>query len=184
MKDSSLKTAMIRRARPFGALAHGLLVAGAAAAQTSPTPLAPVNVTASATVQAPMSATLAQNLHFGSFIAEKGGTIDLDAITNLRSASGPSLLTSNAGYRGQINLVGSPGATFSVSLPATVQLVMTGTQETMSLAPSHSVTEANGGAVLNSSGNGTFYIGGRLTVSATQAPGNYQGNSPVTVTYP
>lgn len=181
MNQTSLKTHPRRALRPL--LITAALLVGAGASHADSTALPPVNVQASATVQAPMTASLAANLAFGTFTAERAGSVTLDPNTGTRTSStnGPSLLNSGIS-RGQVNLSGAPETSFQVSLPATVDLVATGTGQKMTLTTATSLTGSTG--QLNNTGTGAFYIGGNLAVALNQAPGTYTANIAVTVSYP
>lgn len=180
MNQTSLKTTPRRALRPM-LIAAALLTGTGLSIAADPIALPPVNVQASATVQAPLTAGLAANLAFGSFTAERAGTVSIDASTGNRTSNGPSLLSSGVS-RGQINLTGAPETSFQVSLPATVDLVATGTTQKMPLAIKTSLTNSAG--QLNNTGTGAFFIGGDLTVALNQAPGTYTANIAVTVSYP
>ena len=142
------------------------------------------DVSASATLVRTLAVSSSTGLSFGTIAPSSAvGTVVI-APDGARSATGGvTLLTANVGSAGAVNLVGSASLAYTVSMPTSVTLTAAGGGgQTMTL--SALTTNLTGGAgTLGSTGNGTFNIGGTLTVAANQAVASYAGIVPVTVTW-
>ncbi|XHS78934.1 DUF4402 domain-containing protein [Burkholderiaceae bacterium UC74_6] len=122
-------------------------------------------------------------LSFGSFAAGMGGTITVNAV-GARSKSGNVVLASGGvASAAQFLLTGTPGATYTITLPSDGTVVLSNGGSTMAL---NSFVSTPSGANIPLGGGGTqiISVGATLTVSAAQAPGNYTGSFNVTVDYP
>jgi len=123
-------------------------------------------------------------LSFGAFAAGTGGTITVSA-AGARSRSGSIVLASQGGVASaaQFLITGTPGATYTITLPSDGTVVLSSGGSTMAL---NTFTSTPSGANIPLGGGGTqvISVGATLTVSAAQAPGNYTGSFNVTVDYP
>jgi hypothetical protein len=145
--------------------------------------------TATATIVVPISISAATaNMSFGNVIQTAPAAIasvTLDPATGLASysnatASATPALTA-AITRATFTVSGTPGAAYSIGLPASVTLNGPGTN-TMT-ANAFSSSPATPGA-LSAAGTQTLYIGATLNLIANQAGGTYtSGNFTVTVNY-
>ncbi len=72
-------------------------------------------------------------------------------------------------------MTGASGATYSVTIPATVSLTGPGSAMT--------VTLTDPGAGTLTGGTDTFNVGGTLAVGASQTAGSYSGTYTVSVNY-
>ena len=124
------------------------------------------------------------SLAFGAFAAGGGGTISVSAF-GARSKTGSIVLATQGGVpmAAQFLITGTPGATYTITLPAdgTVQL----SSGASSMALNNFVSSPSGANIpLGGGGTQTIAVGATLTVSAAQPPGNYSGSFSVTVNYP
>lgn len=141
------------------------------------------DVNASATVVRTLAVTSTTELSFGTFAAgSTSGTVTMSAIGNRSFSGGVTLVAANPGSQATVNLGGTPGTAYSVSLPSSVQLNAATGSATMSLA-TFTTTIVGPQATLNTSGTGSFGIGGTLTVNANQPIGTYSGSFTVTLNY-
>lgn len=140
-----------------------------------------VNTTAA--VVRTLSITSATDLSFGTFAAgNSAGTVSVSATGNRTATGGVTLVSASTGSQATISLSGTPSTSYSVSLPATVQLTASGGSATMSIGSFTTTLNALQGS-LNASGTGSFGIGGTLSVAANQAVATYTGSFTVTLNY-
>ena len=140
-------------------------------------------VNASATVVRTLAVTSTSELSFGTFAAGNApGTLTMTATGNRSATGGVTMVATNLGSNATVNLAGTPGTSFSVSLPTTVSLSAATGSATMSLG-SFSTTLTGSQGSLNTSGTTSFGIGGTLSVNANQAIGTYSGSFTVTLNY-
>lgn len=143
-------------------------------------------VASPASAQSVTSVSCDNGLSFGSLAAgAASSTVKIDAASGSRSrlTGDVFLITSGAGAAGgraTCTVVVSGAASYSISFSAsTISLTKSG-GGSMSLALATSPV-----STLTTTGtSGTFYVGGTLTVSASQSAGNYSGTYTVTVQYP
>lgn len=141
------------------------------------------DVNASATVVRTLAVTATTELSFGTFAAgNAAGTLTLSATGNRNSTGGVTLVATNPGSHATVTLGGTPGTSYSVLLPTTVQLTAASGSATMTLGGFTTTLTGLQGS-LTTSGTGSFGIGGTLSVNANQAIGTYSGNFTVTLNY-
>lgn len=164
------------------ALGAAVFAANASAAEAT--------ATANATVITPIAITAPTNLVFGSFAPGAGGSVTVST-NNTRTASGPILSGVTATpTAAKFNVTGDGSATYSIAIAPSANLSTGGaTPSTMALATFSDLTA--GGATTGNVTSGTLtsgaqsiYVGGTLTVSATQTASTaYAGTVKVTVEY-
>lgn len=141
--------------------------------------------TARARIVTPISITNVDDLDFGSILTTVAGTVivnpDAAGTLNALSTLTPGSETASA----QFNVVGSPNATYTVTLPGVLTLAPalgTGVNTTViTVDPFSSSVTTNG--LLSASGTQTIYIGGTLNVPVSPMADNYTGSFTVTVDY-
>ena len=117
-------------------------------------------------------------LDFG-LIADNGlgGSVDVLPGSNVPTCAG-DLICSGAGASPNFDLVGEPGLSVGISFTDPTPDISNGT-DTMNYALSSSALSV----ILNGTGDGTFDVGGTLTVGAGQPAGVYTGTFEVVAVY-
>ena len=139
--------------------------------------------TASANIITPISIAKDLNMSFGNIAVNPtspGGTVTLPAASSsTRSFTGGITLTAVTGLvqAAKFTVTGEGTSAYTVTIPGTISIA-SGTN-TMSIVP---VSNPNGSGALVG-GTQDIYVGGTLTVGATQAVGIYSGTFNVTVNY-
>jgi Domain of unknown function (DUF4402) len=161
------------RLAAVGALAAASFATSAQAATTA-------SATATAEVLTSLVVTSTADLQFGQIAANTGGTVTVNADSTV-AASG-TLVSTGTRSPAAYSIVGSPNSMVLVTLPAAaVNLTRVSGTETMSLGGFNK--NPNGAFLLDGSGNGSFNVGGTLTVGNAQVPGTYTGTFSVSVEY-
>lgn len=153
----------------LGAVMAAVLLSGQAQAANS--------VSAGATVEiaAPIAITQDTALAFGNIgPSATAGTVTI-SLASAKSVTGGVTDLGGTSAAGAFTVTGASGATYSVTVPASVTL--TGAGDDMSA----SLTNDGGGTLTG--GTDTFNVGGTLSVGANQAAGSYSGTYTVSVNY-
>lgn len=136
--------------------------------------------TATAEVLSTLTVTNTADLRFGQIAANTGGSVIVNA--DLSVSSSGDLISTGTRAPATFDVTGAPNAVVIVSLPtAAVDLTRSGGTETMSLSGFN--TDPNGAFQLDTSGAGSFAVGGTLTVNSGQVAGTYSGTFSVSVEY-
>ncbi|MCK2149276.1 DUF4402 domain-containing protein [Marinobacter alexandrii] len=151
---------------------------------------ASATTTSTATVITPIAITKAADLVFGDFAAGAGGDVTV-ATNGARTATGAILSTAGATpTAAKFDVTGNANSTYSISTSAAASLSDSATTpNTMALTVFSDLT--GGGATTGAASSGTLsaggtqsvYLGGTLTVGATQVAGTYTGDVTITVEY-
>ena len=139
-------------------------------------------VTSTARIVVPLVATSGTNLRFGNIAASAAaGTVTVTAASVRSAAGGASLVAGATSGAGVITIsAGEPSRVLNITYPASGTLTSgANTMTVNNFAASGSPTTTT----LTAAGTGTFNIGGRVNVGASQATGNYSGTFTVTLTY-
>lgn len=159
----------------------------AVAAATGSAVAADTTASTSATVIVPIAISKATDLSFGSFARGAGGTVTL-ATNGTRTLGGVVASGSDTPTVAEFDVTGDEGKNFTVSVAVTTPLTRSGGSETLPLtlistsAPSNATSGTMTGGTLSASG-AKIYVGGVLTVGATQVGGVYSGQITATVDY-
>lgn len=124
-------------------------------------------------------------LSFGSFVAGSGGTVAVSPASDRSATGGVTLINAGPGAASQSTVTGTPGSSYSITLPANDTVSLSNGSNTMAVnefVSNPAATSSSTGLLLT--GSQTLYIGATLTVSNNQPAGSYSGTFPVTVTYP
>jgi hypothetical protein len=142
---------------------------------------------ASATILPKVSVQKNNDLNFGGiYTGATGGTVVIAAQDGNVTRTGTASMNSGTGNAAKFTISGMANAPVTVVLPGTI-LNLTGAGVPMPYTLATNITPGTGGALaafLDWQGNYTFWVGGTLTVGATQAPGTYSGSFTMTVTNP
>ena len=150
---------------------------------------AEATTTSTATVIEPIAITKSADLVFGSFAPGVGGTVTVST-SGARTASGTILSTVNGTSSvAQFDVTGEGTSTYSIAWSGALLTNTTGIgAETMVLTRTSDLTAGNitTGEVATgalTAGAQSIYLGGTLTVGATQVAGVYTGSVTATVEY-
>ncbi len=136
-----------------------------------------LTVNARAVILAPMSFGIMRQLDFGVFTVTTQGTISVSQTRGIQVTGGVSS-QGGSGSAIAINVMGTPGSTYSIKLPESVTLVGQGGSIPLTLSFDE------GGSSRSLSGDTDMvYIDGLLQVAARQAAGTYLGTFPITASY-
>ena len=146
--------------------------------------------TATSTVIAPIAITAPAALSFGRFAHGTGGSVTISN-SGVRTASGVVLSsTSSVQTAARFDVTGDGSATYAITHSgATVLSDSAATPNTMALATTSDLTGGNvttgnvATGTLTAGGTQSIFVGGTLTVSATQVAGTYTGAVTLTVEY-
>jgi hypothetical protein len=178
-KEPSVKTS-IRFPRTVLKLALVSAIALAGSAQAATT-----TAQATASVVAPMTITKATDLVFGSFSGSAAGSVTVST-NGTRTSSG--VVVFGAGTTAaRFNVTGSGTATYGISFSGTSTTLTYGA-DSMAFATASDTSGAgaiSGNATSGTlvAGAGSIYVGGVLTVAASQPAGSYSGTINATVDY-
>lgn len=156
-----------------------VLATGTAHAQSGSTDSATGDATV--TVVAPITVTHVDGavLDFGMITAGTGGTVLVAVADGTATAGGDvAFVTGSATSRDEFTVAGDPDRTFDITADNTV-VTRVGFTETMAVRTDLAATTG----LLDGTGATSFYVGGRLTVAASQVAGTYDGTYDVTTTY-
>jgi len=143
----------------------------------------------SATVIVPIAITKSVDLIFGKFAPNAGGEVTV-ATDGARTTTGPILSVSGATpTAAKFDVTGDNDSTYGITWSGAALLTDSVSSETMALSKISDLTAAGatsgevGTGTLSGTGAQSIYLGGELTVGASQADGNYTGDVTATVEY-
>jgi len=159
-------------------------IATAACAQASDSQ----TTTSTGTIFQPIVLTKNSDLSFGTVVrpTSGSGTVTIAASNGARSLTGSGALITGgpnvAAARAAYTVVGEGGQTFSISVPANMNMAG---PSSSSLAVTLTPTATTGALsnALGASGTQTFGVGGSIPISNTTVSGAYSGTFNVTVAY-
>ena len=175
IQRNALKLALVS-ACALGAAGLG---AAAQAATTS--------ASATTTIVAPMTITKNADLAFGKFATAGAGTLTVNT-AGVRTFSGAvTMLSGITPAAAKFDITGDGTSTFSISFTGTSTTLTSGAN-TMAFS---SFSDANGGGAVSGNpttgtlvaGLASIYVGGALTVGASQPAGTYAGTIAAVVDY-
>ena len=135
--------------------------------------------TASAEICQPVSIQKPADLNFGGMIATRSaGQVVLGQDGARRASGGVVLGSAEAVSSAAFQVAGEPHATFSVTLPARIEITSAQSRMTVAGFSTGGTTQ-----VLDASGRRALKVGATLGVEANQPPGAYTGSFTVTVAY-
>lgn len=131
--------------------------------------------------------TMGDPLKFGGFVPDPAltGTVTLDPVSGLRTATGVILEDGQNGQRGYVDVSLNPAFTADCSM---YQLIITLTPFTISnsietMGVTLATEPQSGVASLATGGTLRVYLGGTLTVNANQGAGFYSGPYSVDIVF-
>ena len=139
------------------------------------------NATVTATIIITMSLTTQNNMSFGDVSpGSTSGSVILSTQGERISTGGTTINSGETGNQAEFSAAGEPGAVFSVSTPASIQL--TDASNNVMIVDSFTSDPTSNGQ-LDTSGNKTVLVGATLHVGSQQAFGSYTGLMTLNVDY-
>lgn len=146
-----------------------------------PTTAATTSATVTANIIITMSLTTQSNLAFGDISSgSTSGSVVLSTEGTRTSTGGTTINSGSPGNQAEFNAAGEPGAVFSVSTPASVQLI--DASNNVMIVDNFISDPANNGQ-LDAAGNKVVLVGATLHVGSQQAFGSYTGLMTLNVDY-
>jgi hypothetical protein len=162
-------TITMKKIGVLGAVMAAALLSGQAQAANS------VSAGASVEIAAPIAITQDTALAFGNIgPSAASGTVTIST-AGAKSVTGGVTDLGGSAAAGEFTVTGASGASYSVTVPASVSLTGPGTAMTATLTDDASGTLTGGSE--------TFNVGATLSVGANQATGSYSGTYTVSVDY-
>jgi hypothetical protein len=164
---------------PVGAVLASLVAL--AISSTGAAHAATTMATVDAQISSSLSVSTSTGLAFGGMTSGSlGGTVVVGSNGARFATGGVNLNTASISSPALITIIGTPNATFAVTLPASVQLTDSGAN---SMSAGNFMSVPSGTGQLDSSGQQVLSIGGTLNVGANQPFGSYQGVMAVVIDY-
>ena len=140
-----------------------------------------VTSNANANVLTPLSIveTGAIEMNFGDVAGDSVLTTHVILATDGTTSSPDGASVSGSPAAGSFDVSGASGALYNIILPSSI-FINDGGPNTMTV---DTFTTSAGAGTLDGTGNQTFTVGARLTISNTQVLGGYSGPYDVTVNY-
>ena len=169
-------------------LASAIVVLGMAAA----TPVlaagsASQSASTSTQVLQPITLGKTSDLAFGSIAKPSvgGNTVTVDETSGARALSGggDAALAASSVSRAAYTVSGEGGQAFSISVPASFNMVRSGGSEDLQVVLVSSATAGTLSGSVGATGTASFGVGGRFTVSKATPSGAYSGSFEVSVAY-
>lgn len=143
-----------------------------------------ISATSDATVVTPIAVAVATNMNFGNLLA--GGAASTVNMSTDGTVSGTANLTSGTKTRASFNVSGTAGATYAITITDN-DLTHTDGLTTMALAPIWDFDQVSQDSpttgTLDVGGAQVIYLGGGLSLGASQLAGDYSGTVTATVDY-
>lgn len=159
-----------------------LLIAGALLLGARSARAEAVTVNGTARIVVPMVATSPTALRFGNIAASaSAGTVTVTA-AGVRSATGGAALVSGAASGAAVVNITAGEASRPINITYPASATLTSGANTMTV-DNFAVAGSPTTLTLSGTGTGTFNVGGRVNVGASQATGNYAGTITVTLAY-
>ncbi|MFC5461305.1 DUF4402 domain-containing protein [Massilia niabensis] len=159
-----------------------LAIAGAGSAIAATT-----TASATSTIIAPINIAKAVDLAFGSFAASAApGTVTLTPGGTRTVDGGVAVIAASPSSAAKFDVTGQPGFAYSISVTGTP---LTSGGNSMAFTPvsdltGSAATSGNATAgLLTAGGTQSIFVGGVLSVGASQAPGDYAGEITALVNY-
>jgi hypothetical protein len=170
----------MKRIRDY--FAYSAMFGGAILLPQLPAHAASDTSAATATVIVPITITNTQDLAFGRFSANTGGTVVISTAGVRTSTSSVALSTvGSTQTASSFDITGDGSSTYTITLPTNGTVTIDdGASHTMAVNDFVSNPSATGTL---SSGAQTVTVGATLTVGSGQTPGDYTGTFTVTVEY-
>jgi spore coat protein U-like protein len=142
--------------------------------------------TSTGTVVTPIAIAKTADLAFGKFAAPAAGSVTISTSGARTIGGGVLPVSGGATTAARFDVTGDTGATYSIALSGTT--VLTSGSDTMAFATVSDLTAGNATSGNVSSGTlaggaQSIYVGGVLTVGASQPAGSYSGTVIATVEY-
>ena len=127
--------------------------------------------------------TLSQNvgLSFGSFVANTGGSIAMNAASGRSKTGGLFLMPRGSGTAAQFTVSGTAEAIYAITLPTDETVFLSSRNHSMAI--NGFTSSPSGTGKLSLGGTQPLNVGATLTVGSAQAPGSYTGSFPVILNY-
>lgn len=156
-------------------------ISGAAFAQASSTQ----STTASGTIFQPIVLSKTSDLAFGTIVRPTtgSGTVTIATADGARTSTGSVALLTSTTSRAVYGVTGEGGQSFSVTVPATMNMTRSGGSEVLAVTLTNTGTTGTLSGALGASGTATVGVGGAITVANTTVSGAYTGTFNVVVAY-
>ena len=176
------------KARLAVRIAAGLVALSALSALSAPAfaqASASASTTGSATIIQPITLTKNTDLAFGTIVkpTDTTTTVTINATTGARTFAGGGAVGAGSAASGRATYTvgGEGGQTFSISVPATFNMISGA--NTLVVTPVATATTGTLSGTIGAAGSATFGVGGSVPIAVATVSAAYTGTFNVTVAY-